>query len=223
MNPVLVLAHNNLELTKKCVESLRRQDDTVSWSQLEKIPCLTLLKNTGFSYGINIGLQWVFELTGADYCLVPNNDTVLPSYAYRELLAYDLPWVSGRETSALSDLDLPFEQAELGGGPQFSCFLIRKDALEKIGNFDESMFSWASDIDFHARAHRLGINLQSSPVTYYHERSSTINSAPPRERREMQMQAEADRLTFFHKWNVPVGPDLQNLFVPELFGIDAQK
>jgi len=228
-NPALVLMHNNLSLTKLCVESLRKQDiqtsifcvdngssdNSVSWTQEERLPCLTLLTNTGFSYGINIGLRWIFELTGAGYCL--------PSYAYRELLSYDLPWVSGRETNTLSDLDLPFEQGELGGGPQFSMFLIRKAMMDKMGGFDESMVSWASDCDFHIRAHRLGIKIESAPVRYYHERSSTINNAAPKEKRGMEMQADVDRMAFVEKWKIPVwSPEYASMFSPDTFGIDAK-
>lgn len=238
MNPVLVLTHNCLELTKKCVESLRKQDiptsifiadngsndGTVEWTQQEQIPCLTLMTNTGFSYGINVGLQWVFELTGAEYCLCPNNDTMLASYGYRELLAYSLPFITGRETTTLSDIDLPFEQGPLGGGPQFSMFLVRKEMLAKTGGFDESMHSWASDCDMHIRAHRLGVELTSAPVRYYHERSSTINNASPKEQRILQMQADADRLAFFEKWKFrESGPEYAAQFSPDLFGIEAKK
>jgi GT2 family glycosyltransferase len=237
-NPALVLTHNGLDLTKRCVESLRKQDidtsifvvdngssdETVNYTQLEQIPCLTLLTNTGFSYGINIGLKWVLELTGADYCLVPNNDTQLAPYGFRELLAYNIPFVSGRETTTLSDLDLPFEQGPLGGGPQFSAFLIRKSAWNTIGEFDTAMVSWASDIDYHLRAHRLGIELHSAPVIYYHERSSTINKANPREKRALEMQADGDRLAFAEKWGFAVGsPEHHAAFSPEFFGIDVKK
>ena len=236
-NPALVLMHDNLDLTKKCVESLRKQDiptsifcvdngssdDSVSWSQQEQIPCLTLLTNTGFSYGINVGLQWIFELTGADYCLIPNNDCVLPIYAYRELLAYNLPWVSGRETTTLSDLELPFEQGPLGGGPQFSMFLVRKELLKKMGGLDDSMHSWASDIDFHLRAHRLGIELISAPVPYFHDRSSTIRNADPKERRSLEMQADCDRLMFAQKHGFAVGsPEHHAAFAPDNFSIDVK-
>jgi GT2 family glycosyltransferase len=154
---------------------------------------------------------------------VLNNDLILPTFFYRELLNYNLPFVTGRETTTLSDLDLPFEQGSLGGGPQFSAFLIRKDAWEKIGPFDESMVSWASDMDYHIRAHRLGINLQSAPVRYYHERSSTIESASLKEKRKLQMQADADRLAFSEKYGFRVfDPQYTAMFDEKNFGIDAK-
>jgi hypothetical protein len=118
---------------------------------------------------------------------------------------------------------LPFEQGELGGGPQFSCFLIRKEAIEKVGWLDESMTSWASDCDYHLRAHRLGVELTSAPVRYYHERSSTINNALPKEKRAMEMQADCDRMAFAQKWGIPVwSPEYAAQFSPETFGCDSK-
>ena len=75
MNPSLVLTYGNLELTKKCVESLRKQDipvdifivdngstdETMSWIIQEGIPSIAMPTNTGFSYGVNTGLLWMFS------------------------------------------------------------------------------------------------------------------------------------------------------------------
>lgn len=248
MNPVLILTHNCLEMTKRCVESVRKQDiptflfvfdngstdGTQEWLESNKIAGVGLNENKGVSHGWNKTLTVMFDgLYGntdvfedgktANHVLVLNNDLILPTFFYRELLNYNLPFVTGRETTTLSDLDLPFEQGSLGGGPQFSAFLIRKDAWEKIGPFDESMVSWASDMDYHIRAHRLGINLQSAPVRYYHERSSTIESASLKEKRKLQMQADADRLAFSEKYGFRVfDPQYTAMFDEKNFGIDAK-
>src|SRR5271165_7659782 len=139
-NPALVLMHNNLPLTKLCVESLRKQDiptsifcvdngsydSSVEWTQLEQIPCLTLMTNTGFSYGINVGLQWVLQLTGAEHCLVVNNDTVIPPWFYSSLLSYDAPFVTGISVDTMDVIAAPEPRKELGPGPDFSAWLIRK-------------------------------------------------------------------------------------------------
>jgi GT2 family glycosyltransferase len=248
MNPVLVLTHNGLEMTKRCVESVRKQDiptflfvfdngstdGTQEWLESNKIAGVGLNENKGVSHGWNKTLTVMFDgLYGntdvfedgktANHVLVLNNDLILPTFFYRELLNYNLPFVTGRETTTLSDLDLPFEQGELGGGPQFSAFLIRKDAWEKIGPFDESMWGWCSDCDYHIRSHRLGIELTSAPVRYYHERSSTINNAPPKEQRMMQMQADSDRLSFLIKWGFrESGPEYAAQFSPERFGVESK-
>ena len=247
MNPILILTHNEIALTKKCVESARAQDipteilvwdncstdQTGDWlrsviqngygdSKYENVYGHFSSSNRGVSYGWNWGLNYFFG-RGAEHILVPNNDTILAPETYSRLLDYNLPFVTGREVTNLEDIDKP-PIGELGGGPQFSCFLIRKDAWEKIGDFDESQWGWCSDCDYHLRAHRLGINLQSAPVLYYHERSSTIKNAPPKEKRLLGMQADADRLEFAKKWGFSVGsPQYAAQFSAETFGIDAKK
>ena len=238
MNPVLVLTHNNLSLTQKCVDSIDQQDIdtwvhavdndstdyTWQWLKDHTIAPVQFSPQIGVSGGWNTGLKWLFESEDAEHVLVVNNDVILATFFYRELLAYNLPFVSGRETTNLADLDKPFEQGSLGGGPQFSAFLIQKSAWNTIGEFDTAMVSWASDIDYHLRAHRLGTELHSAPVIYYHERSSTINKANPREKRALEMQADGDRLAFAEKWGFAVGsPEHHAAFSPEFFGIDVNK
>lgn len=237
MNPALVLTYGNLELTKQCVESLRKQDiptsifiadngskdETVSWSQEQQIPCLTLMVNTGFSHGINVGLKWVFELTGADHCLCPGSDTIMPPSYYRLLLDLNLPVVSGVQDIdghrvTLEDLDKQFPVQPINPNPDFSCLLWRKEAWEKLGGLDESMVNYASDCDLHVRAHRLGIVMSHAQIPFFHYGSSTIKNAPPREKRQLDMQADADRLTFAQKWGFTVGsPQYAAQFSPEAF------
>jgi GT2 family glycosyltransferase len=245
MNPCLVLSHNCLALTKRCVESVKSQDietevllydnassdGTGDWmrdhiqngygeNKISGLQGHFSDSNRGVSVGWNWGLNYFFN-HGAEHVCVVNNDTIWPSWFLSSLLSYNLPFVTGRETTYLADLAEP-TGGELGTGPQFSAFLIRRDAWETIGRFDEAMVSWCSDLDYHYRAHRLGINCQSAPVLYYHERSSTINTAPPKEKRAMQMQADADRLELFRKWGAHAGPEFHALFTPETFGIDCE-
>ena len=75
MNPVLILAHNCLELTKRCVESVRKQnahcmieivdngstDGTADWLTQEKINATHYKENLGVSKGWNDGLRWFFQ------------------------------------------------------------------------------------------------------------------------------------------------------------------
>src|SRR6266446_4737850 len=117
MNPVLILTRNNLELTKRAVESVAQQgiptellildngstDGTKEWlsSQNKSGRWLRFSDNSGVSHGWNVGLRLSFEpdlqgsdLPFADHVLVINNDVVLPSWFYRQLLAYDKPFIS---------------------------------------------------------------------------------------------------------------------------------
>lgn len=233
MNPVLILTHNNLELTKKCVDSVLAQDvetkvfifdngstdGTQEWLPNRGLLYMLETTNTGVSNGWNISLEYLFDYGDSVLCI--NNDTILSKSLYSQLLSANVPFVSGSETTNLDDLSKEWPTLPLGGGPQFSCFLIRREAWKKIGPFDESMWGWASDCDYHVRAHRLGIPLLCSPARYYHERSSTINKADPKEKRNLQLQADADREAFEEKWRVPAsGPGYDSLFSETLFGVD---
>lgn len=237
MNPVLLLAHNNLALTIRCIESLRQQalpidvfvvdngsrDDTPTWLGTNAIASpqfnLTYLlnpTNAGVSAGWNYGLRYYFSQPWfCDHVLCVGTDTVLAPWFYRELLSYDLPFVTGVAVDQMSQLIEPTWLANptLEEHPDFSAFLIRKDCWEKVGPFDERMKLYASDCDFHVRAHRLGVPLYKASVPYYHERSSTLRLASPEERDEINVQANKDRAVFYSLYNcVPGQKEYEELF-----------
>jgi O-antigen biosynthesis protein len=230
VNPVLILTHNNLELTKRCVESVKKQypraddfivdngssDGTVFWAN-DRCSLLDVAPdNVGVSAGWNAGLTQLFYYHKAQYVLVLNNDTVLPPWFYSELLSYDLPFVTGVAVDKMEQISKrppplihtkmlatdtlfgPVVDLDkiLDPHPDFSAFLIRRDAWEAVGPFDERMKLYASDCDWHVRAHRAGIKLWKANVPFYHERSSTLRLAPPDERIEIETQANKDRAVF---------------------------
>jgi GT2 family glycosyltransferase len=217
MHPVLILAHNCLELTKRCIESVRRQDIPVVVSVIDngstdgtflEIGADILLRyasNEGVSRGWNRGLNFLFK--SADHVLVLNNDVVIPSWFYRELLAYDAPFVTGFSVNSMEVLKQGPARIPLVGGPDFSAFLIRRDAWEKIGPFEEKMKFYAQDCDYHIRAAREGIPLLTAHFPFYHERSSTLRLASPKEAEEIHAQANADREAFHKKWGFSVGSE----------------
>lgn len=247
MNPVLVLTHNNLDFTKRCVESVKAQDvptflfvfdngstdGTQEWLESNKIAGIGLNYNSGVSFGWNKTLSVMFDgLNGntevfengktADHVLVIGNDTILPSWFYSTLLAFDVPFVSGVAVENMGQIACPTGDGELTMHPDFSAWLIRKSVWEKVGKFDESMWGWCSDCDYHYRAHRMGIPLYKSNTPFFHVRSRTIELAPAREKRMLEMQADADRLQFYSKWKARVGsPQYQDLFSPDAFGVDS--
>lgn len=234
MNPVLILAHNCIELTKRCVESVRKQDveteitihDNGStdgtaewlasqWFVAQRIGYSRTQSNRGVSWGWNHNLGYLLSPQQAPeraHCLVVNNDTVLPPWFYRELLSYDVPFVSGISVDSMEVAMTPPGRMPLHPSPDFSAFLLRREAWEKVGPFDENMKYYASDNDWHVRAHRAGVKLWKANVPFYHERSSTLKLAPPAEQQEIQMQADADRQVFRQKYGCePWGPGYDEL------------
>jgi len=213
MNPVLILTHNCLELTKRCVASVRNQDiptrimivdngstdGTVDWlaeKEQAEIWFIGNVDNAGVSKGWNQGMRNLFFFLEIDHVLVIGNDTVLPIWFYSQLLSYQYPFVTGIAVDRMEQIAEPPKHKSADAHPDFSAFLIRREAWEKIGFFDERMSLYASDCDYHIRAHRAGVKMMKACIPFYHERSSTLRLAQNEERDKIQNQANADREVF---------------------------
>lgn len=233
MIPVVLLCHNCLELTKKCVASIETQDvdtgiyifdnastdGTREWAKdyTLQFPRKNVKEvweadtNEGVSRGWNVMLSRLFIYY--DHVLVPNNDTILPPWFISELLSYDVSFVTGVAVDKMEQIAEKAERTPLGPHPDFSAFLIRRDCWEKVGTFDESMLLYCGDCDYHVRAVKAGIQLWKSNTPYYHERSSTARLASPEDQRKIYAQAEKDREAFQKKWGcVPGTPEYNALF-----------
>ena len=211
MNPCLILTRNCLDLTKRCVESVRKQDCGDVWIRVvdngstdgtpdwcdanEDIQGWFYLKNEGVSRGWNLALDDEFLCQKTSHCLVIGNDTVLAPWTYSALLSANVGFVTGVDV-AMDPLPAKPDVFPLSPHPDFSCFLIKREVWEAVGPFDERMVSYAGDCDYHVRAHRLGIPLWKASIPYNHERSSTMNRADLAERAELNAQANRDRAVF---------------------------
>jgi GT2 family glycosyltransferase len=214
MNPVLILTHNNLALTKRAVASVKAQDIPtvlliVDNGSIDGTPDyfgtretnIRLESNYGVSRGWNVGLDFLFnvQVMGGDayeHVLVIGNDTVLPPWFYRTLLMYQQPFVTGIAVDTMDAIiELPAAQP-LQPCPDFSAFVIHRECWETIGEFDQRMIHYCSDCDYHIRGHRRDVGMYKANVPFYHERSSTLRLAPPEERQEIEKQANKDREVF---------------------------
>jgi GT2 family glycosyltransferase len=232
MNPVLILTRNNLDLTKKCVESVRRQDipttliiydngstdGTHDWmgKEVDSMYRWTTGSNLGVSFGWNAALRYCFEDGRYDYdhVLVLNNDAIIPPWFYRKLLAQPYSFVTGIAVDSMEDA---FRSGvKIGKGvphPDFSAFLIRRECWEKVGKFDERMKIYASDTDYHVRGHRAGVEMMKVNLPYYHVNSQTLKRADPADREAIQTQANKDREVFKSIYNcLPGNEEYNRLF-----------
>jgi GT2 family glycosyltransferase len=227
MNPVLMLTRNNLALTMRAAASVMRQsvrtqldifdngsiDGTRECLFTGRTRVFWMDGNRGVSAGWNVGLTVLFDNAKNTHVLVINNDVVLPVWFYEQLLAYDKPFVSGISVDKMEQIAEPAPMGELHPHPDFSGYLLRREVWDKVGPFDESMKHYASDNDWHVRAHKAGVQLWKANVPFYHERSSTLNLASPQERQEIESQANQDRMVFKSKWGcLPWGPGYDALF-----------
>ena len=215
MNPVLLLTHNCMELTQKCIWSIKNQDidtmllvvdndsidGTYEWLKENANMRVQFAPQVGVSIGWNFGLQYLFEKEKAEHVLVVNNDTILPSFFYLKLLDCNVPFVTGAAVEDLNQIGEIPKNTSLTPGPNFSAFLIRREAWERIGAFDERMKFYAQDCDYDVRAHRRGLQLWNAHIPFYHERSSTLRWASESERISILQRANDDREVFRQKYN----------------------
>jgi GT2 family glycosyltransferase len=242
VNPVLILSYNDINDLHQCIESVRRQDIPTkilvvdnassdgSREYLEQANVETYFShiNEGVSAGWNRGLRWVFR--EHDYCLVLNQDLILPSYFFSELLFYNAPFITGKPVdnpmeigplTASPEAEKARREAGLEPHPCFSAFLIRKACWDTVGVFDTDMKSWSGDCDYHARGHRKGVGMYKAKTPFYHLPGTTTRMAPAWEQEEFIRQANRDRAVFRSKHGViPGTPEYSDLFKPELFGVD---
>lgn len=209
MNGVLTLTHNNLSLTKRFVDSIRAQDiqcgiafvdngstdGTKQWIMDFTCNFIFFSDNNGVSAGWNAGLDRFF-FSGASGVFVFGNDTVIPPRFCRTLWSIDAPFVTGVAVDNMEQALQEPHTEPLTENPDFSAMLIRREAWERIGPFDERMKHYCSDCDYHIRGHRLGVKMVKAPVPFYHERSSTLRLASPEDRLEIETQANKDRQVF---------------------------
>lgn len=228
-HPVVMLARNAIELTKRAVASVLAQDipvqlrvidnnstdGTPEWlaSQLPRVTVQTFRPAQGVSASWNFALHETFSRY--DHCLVVNNDVQLRMDTYSALLEDGGPFVTAVSVDNPTAIEGGWAKAPRPH-PDFSCFLIRREVWRKVGKFDESMSLYASDADYHLRMHQAGIQAYTIGIPFYHYASGTLKSATEWDRREIQAQADKDRARFVEKWGCAVGsPEYYKMFGTE--------
>lgn len=237
MNPVLILTKNNLALNKQCVASALAQDISTKVFVLDNLstdgsalwasssPDITNLScgvDLGVSEGWNYALNTLFGDYKAEHVLVINSDTVLPTWFFSTLLSYDGPMITGVSVGSMEEIASPPPRKELVSHPDFSAYLIRKECWDTVGEFDADLVLYVQDLDYHIRAHRLGLRLMNAGVPFLHIRSSTLNNASPQEKQAIRDRADQDRAVFRRKWGAAAlgGDSYAELFDEKYFGID---
>jgi GT2 family glycosyltransferase len=137
---------------------------------------------------------------------VVNNDVVLRPDTYRSLLEDGGDFVTAVSVDSMAGIEGEWRKAPRPH-PDFSCFLIRKNVWDKVGGFDESMWLYASDGDYHLRMHKAGIEAYTIGGPFFHYASGTLKTASPGEKAAIERQADKDRYTFEKKWGVKVGTE----------------
>lgn len=217
MNLIVLPCVVSPSMTKDCMRSLLAQDigdvrvlaidngssDGVgSWlrsQQDERVQVISYAPRKSLNKVWNNALRLAFERWKLEYVLVVNNDTVLMPEAYR-LLRDDGGWfvtcVGVAPGQALTIGDL----SEHRPHPDFSCFLMRRECWEKVGEFDEEINAFYGDNDYHIRMHRAGVRAYCLQVPFTHIASGTLKNASNELRDQIQREAGEDRERFKRRY-----------------------
>ncbi len=147
-------------------------------------------ENLGVARSWNLGINLAIEKFKSDYFFIPNNDILIrPETMY--ILASDIQQKDVLLSTAynINDgknlpsnlINLPLiENPIYNEHPDFSCFMIKKETIDKIGYFDENIWpAYFEDNDYHYRIQIAGYkavkNLQN---IYYHFGSQTVKNNP---------------------------------------------
>jgi GT2 family glycosyltransferase len=200
-----VLAWNNLELTKRCVDSLRRhtdvdhelivvdngsEDGTTEYARSNADIAVINDANLGFAAGMNLGLA---RATG-DHVAFINNDTVFPD-AWAGTLIGDfgthpragivVPVVTAAGNPVTVRQHPGTDQITLlpfGEFPSGVVYLMKTDMIRQLGGWNEAYkTASAEDLDlaFTVWAHGLDI-IVDERVLIEHESQASVRQLPDR-------------------------------------------
>lgn len=207
-HPVLVLTRNSLDLTKRCLESVLKQDipvqpwiidngshdGTLEWARSSGFRFLFLDRNYGVTYPWNLGLNHI--LKDNDHCLVIGSDTIIPPWFYSQLMSYDFPFCTGIAVDNFEQIKECPSPSPPSPTPDYSAFFLTRDYWDEVGPFDERFKYYVQDCAMHLKSHKMGIPQWKVNLPYYHISSQTIVRASEEERREILEGANRDRQVF---------------------------
>lgn len=194
---------NCLEYSKKTLDSIQTKhqyqiifvnngstDGTAEWLESRKdIIAYQNPINSGLAACWNLAISRAFE-EDCDFVAVLNNDIVLAKNTLdnmvRKMETGKYVMVTGVNDQSISPEEMLNFEKEYDENeqdrehPDFSCFMISKDTIKKIGWFDENMMvAYFEDSDYHARIALAGeIAISTVSATYWHYASKTIQENP---------------------------------------------
>jgi len=206
---IVILNWNGSAHTFACIESLRRSTyphweilvvdngsrDGSPEKILERFPDITLIRNAanlGFAGGNNVGIDAAL-ISGADYVLILNNDTVVHPEMVLELVvaahqsgdrAVVCPkiywsgdptrlWYAGGRVNLWTGRFTNIGRNQFDHVSEDSpaetdfatgcCMLVPRHVLERVGKFDANYFLYCEDVDWSLRCSRAGFRLLCVP------------------------------------------------------------
>lgn len=198
---IITVAVNCLEYSKQTIDSIKTKypyeiifidngstDGTKEWLDTRTdIISYKEPENSGLAACWNLGIKRAME-DGCSLFLVLNNDLILSPTTIDNLAKRMLTgkYVMVTGVNQHEGINEPQEMMEKyveyiedepeNEHPDFSCFMIDKNTIEKIGWFDENYFiAYFEDNDYHARIALAGEKaISTTTAIYFHYASKTV-------------------------------------------------
>lgn len=228
---ILIIARDNLHLTKKAVASALAQtvpcdvmvidncssDGTIWWLHTKPVVMITTIKQKSLAACWNYGIK-AFWKAGENRILVLNNDVEIGPSFYCDLCANGGPFVTGVSVNSKDQIGSSWNINNERPHPDFSAFMISKQVTDKIGWFNEDYFpAYCEDSDYHVRMHRAGIKAVCVDLPFYHAAAQTLKQAGEGEQARIRRGADANRERFRKTYGcLPGSEDYEALFTPHL-------
>ena len=172
----------------------------------------------------SVSQSWNFGISQSlksDYILIANNDIILHPKTIDNLIRFidktDYVMVTARNindgkhlsTDLFNYNPADFDEEDLKPitnwreeGPDFSCFLIKPDFINKIGWFDENFFpAYFEDNNAHTVIVKSGFHAKRvSTAPYFHYGSTTVNNNPGLKKIIENKYFEKNKQYFISKW-----------------------
>ena len=176
---LILLDNGSTDGTKKYFDSL---------AKVENIKVVHFKENIGVCPAWNFGISLAIRKFNSRYFFIPNNDILLHPRCIDLLLeAIKSPKaslvsatdVSGRVCAPLDVLGLRVPtETNLIEAPDFSCFITKKETIERVGYFDEKFYpAYFEDNDYHYRINLAGLKaVKTNRALYFHYGSRSIKN-----------------------------------------------
>jgi len=242
---IITIARNGLAYTKKCLAALEKQttpcevlvidndstDGTGTWLRAQMARSI-LIHQSAYDTPHSVSELWN---EGLDYAwrhgyreaLVVGNDTQPPPDAYQVLEFHMRRTGAGLVTGV--SLEPGQEQPQGLRGelmerphPDYSCFMISKQAHQRV-RFDERYVgAYLEDCDHHIRLHRAGIRAVGLSLEIPHDHSATLRHADAREKKRIGENQALNRERFLKEYGcLPWTQNYELLFGPQNFGVKS--
>ena len=145
-------------------------------------------ENRGVAGAWNKGICIARNVLACPYYAVLNNDIILQNDTLDKMIAVlkepeiamSTAYNTNDKTQTPADFfyKKPAEEYELTDAPDFSCFMLKKETIDKIGYFDEKFYpAYFEDNDYHYRINLAGLKaIKTTRSVYFHFGSQTIKN-----------------------------------------------